>query len=231
MTLEPGRESGAPGVDLTARGLRKAFEGGLVVAVEHAELTVRAGERVAIVGPTGCGKSTLLALLGLLERPDAGTITIDGADASAFGSAEAWRAANVGIVFQLHHLLPHLTAAENVQLPLAAAEWSEAAQRERARELLTALGLADRATTLAARLSGGERQLAALARAMANRPRLLLADEPTGALDSASGRRLLDRLLGDDGERHTTVVLVTHDMEVATRADRVVAMRDGRLRG
>ena len=218
-----------PGVALAARGLRRVFEGGLVVGVARADISVEPGERVAIVGPTGCGKSTLLALLGLLERPDAGELRVDGADARALGSGEAWRAANVGIVFQLHHLLPHLTAAENVALPLVCGGPPPAERRRRAASLLERLGLAHRAGTLAARLSGGARQLAALARALANRPRLILADEPTGAVDSATGRLLLDHLFPASRDTGPTIVLVTHDPAVAAIADRIVSMRDGRL--
>ena len=226
------KDAAAPavaGVAIAAAGLRKVFDGGLVVGVERADLRVAAGERVAIVGPTGCGKSTLLALLALLERPDAGELRLDGVDARELGSGEAWRAANVGIVFQLHHLLPHLTVRENVELALVCGALPAAERRCRTAALLEQLALAYRAETLAARLSGGERQLVALARALANRPRLILADEPTGAVDSATGRLLLAQLLGGDRTPRPTIVLVTHDPAVAAIADRVVAMRDGTL--
>lgn len=221
---------GRPGIELAAHDLRKAFEHGLVTAVDGVTLEVRSGELVALVGPTGCGKSTLLALLGLLEEPDAGEVRVDGQTATLRG-AEQWRAENVGIVFQLHHLLPHLTVAENVQLPLVAAGIPRKACLERADQLLVELGLAHRAGTLAARLSGGERQLAALARALANRPRLLLADEPTGSVDSRTGALILDYLLGWTREAGATLVLVTHDQAVAGAMDRIVAIRDGRVVG
>ncbi|MBI4916136.1 MAG: ABC transporter ATP-binding protein [Acidobacteria bacterium] len=230
MTTHPSAEPGRPGIELAAHDLRKAFEHGLVTAVDGVTLEVRSGELVALVGPTGCGKSTLLALLGLIEEPDAGHVSIDGHMATLRG-AERWRAENVGIVFQLHHLLPHLTVAENVQLPLVAAGLARTARRERADRLLAELGLAHRAGTLAARLSGGERQLAALARALANRPRLLLADEPTGSVDSRTGALILDRLLAWSREAGATLVLVTHDQAVAGAMDRVVAIKDGRVVG
>jgi len=221
---------GRPGIELAAHDLRKAFEHGLVTAVDGVTLEVRSGELVALVGPTGCGKSTLLALLGLLEEPDAGELSVDGQKAT-LRRAERWRAENVGIVFQLHHLLPHLTVAENVQLPLVAAGIPRTACLERADQLLVELGLAHRAGTLAARLSGGERQVAALARALANRPRLLLADEPTGSVDSRTGALILDHLLGWTRGAGATLVLVTHDQAVADAMDRIVAIRDGRVVG
>lgn len=218
-----------PGVHLLARGLARSFEGGLVPAVRRADLEVQPGEAVAIMGPTGCGKSTLLAMLALLEPPEAGELFLDGVPAADLGSGERLRREQVGIVFQFHHLLPHLSAAENVALPLAGSRLSAAQRRERVAELLHALGLEHRARTLAARLSGGERQLVALARALVNRPRLILADEPTGAVDSATGKLLLDHLFAPWVEELPSIVLVTHDPAVAGRAHRVVPMRDGIL--
>lgn len=217
------------GVALAARGLAKSFDGGLVVAVKSANLEVGGGEWVAITGPTGCGKSTLLALLSLLEPPDAGEILIDGCPAGAIRSPEAWRLANVGIVFQFHFLLPHLTVAENLAIPLVGSGMSRQQQRARVEELIERLQLGHRARTLAARLSGGERQLVALGRALINRPRLIFADEPTGAVDSATGELLLGELFSPDLSPRPTILLVTHDPAVARRADRIVTMRDGVL--
>jgi putative ABC transport system ATP-binding protein len=216
-------------VALVAQGLKKTFEGGLVVAVEHADLELAPGERVAILGPTGCGKSTLLAMLAMLEPPDAGRLTVDGVNAQEIRSPELWRAANLGFVFQFHYLFPHLTVVENVELALAAARVGGKERQERTDFLLAELGLRPRAHTLAAKLSGGERQLVALARALANRPRLVLADEPTGSVDTATGQRLLDFLFADGGKTQASMVLVTHDPAVAARAHRVLLMRDGRL--
>lgn len=221
----------SPGVALVARGLAKAYDGGLVVAVRRADLDLAPGEWVAITGPTGCGKSTLLSLLGLLEPPDAGEIAVDGLAAGSIRSPEAWRLANVGIVFQLHFLLPHLTVAENLAVPLMATGLSARERQDRVSELLERLRLAHRSGTLAARLSGGERQLVALGRALVNRPRLVFADEPTGAVDSATGALLLGELFSVARTPRPTILLVTHDPAVARRADRVVTMRDGILDG
>jgi len=221
--------SPAFGLALEARGLRKTFEDGLVVALERADLSLGPGERVAIMGPTGCGKSTLLALLCLLELPDAGEISFDGLSAQAIKNPERWRLENVGIVFQFHHLLPHLTALENVTLPLVARPMRQSEREQRGMDLLEGFKLTHRAHTLAAKLSGGERQLVALARALVNQPRLVLADEPTGSLDSKTGVLLLDYLFNPPYSLQPTILLVTHDPAVAARADRVIRMRDGVL--
>lgn len=217
------------GVLVEARGLRKSFDGGLVVALKSADLLVEAGERVAIMGPTGCGKSTLLNLLALLETPDGGELRFDGQPAHLLRPAESFRRCHVGLVFQLHHLLPYLTAAENIALPLAFSALSKEQKSHRVASLLDALGLAHRKNTLAARLSGGERQLVALARALAHQPRLLLADEPTGSVDSQTGKRLLDFLFAETERLGATVILVTHDLEVARRTHRILPMKDGVL--
>jgi ABC-type lipoprotein export system ATPase subunit len=213
------------GIGIVGRGLRKAFDGGLVQALGGADLVVAPGERVAITGPTGCGKSTLLAILALLERPDGGELLLDGVPASEVASPEAWRSSDVGLVFQLHHLFPHLTVEENVLLPVLT---SRRTAMQRARRILTDLGLDGRAGTLAARLSGGERQLAAVARALINRPRLVLADEPTGSVDSATGRRILATVLAACEESGSTLVVVSHDPLIAARLGRTVVMKDGR---
>jgi len=215
------------GLSLLVKDLHKSFDGGLVQALQGVDLAVAPGERVAVVGPTGCGKSTLLSLLALLDAPDRGEILIDGHRPEDLRPAEDWRAREVGIVFQFHHLLPHLTVAENTLLPLLASSGS--VDPRRAVALLGRLGLADRAHALAARLSGGERQLAALARALINDPRFVLADEPTGSVDSATGSRILDELSEWSTRSKGSLVLVTHDPAVARSMDRVIAMKDGRV--
>jgi putative ABC transport system ATP-binding protein len=215
------------GIEIAARSLRKSFEGGLVQALDGVDLHVRAGERLALTGPTGCGKTTLLSLLSLLDEPDGGEILFDGRRAAALGPTEEWRSANVGIVFQLHHLLPHLTVEENVALPLAPKKQAREERRKRVASILGRLGLTGRARTLAGRLSGGERQLAAVARALVATPSLLFADEPTGSVDSRTGRLILDHLAGWCEESGATLVLVTHDPSVASAMDRTVTMRDG----
>ena len=217
------------GVSICASGLVKAFDGGLVRALAGVDLEVRGGERVAIMGPTGCGKSTLLGLIALLDRPDSGSLELDGEPAESVRPAEAWRAANVGFAFQFHHLLPHLTAAENVCLPLMAVRPRPADMTATALAELDRLGLEHRSRQLAGSLSGGERQLVAVARALVNRPRLVLADEPTGNVDSETADRLLEVLVGWSVDTGATLVLVTHDPAVAARADRLIRMRDGRV--
>ena len=218
------------GVALSVRGLRKSFDGGLVEALRGVDLSVGAGARQAIMGPTGCGKSTLLSLLALLEEPDSGEILIDDRPASSLGRPEEWRRHNLGLVFQFHYLLPHLTVAENVVLPLLGGPLRDG-RRVGVDQLLDRLGLAQRRDTLAARLSGGERQLAAVARGLINGPRLVLADEPTGSVDSATGIRILDVLLGWCRERGATMLMVTHDAGIAGRLDAVLHMRDGCITG
>jgi ABC-type lipoprotein export system ATPase subunit len=215
------------GVSLGCRGVTRSFDGGLVPVLRGIDLEVGAGERVAIVGRTGCGKSTLLLILGLLDRPDDGALTIDGVAPSRLGSPERWRAANVGIVFQLHHLLLHLTAAENLALPLVMLGRHE--RRRRVDAMLERLGLRDRARTRAMRLSGGERQLVAIGRALVTSPRLLLADEPTGSVDSQTSEMVVQLLTDESAARGATLVMVTHDLTLAERLDRVVTLVDGRV--
>lgn len=217
------------GVSIRARELVKTYDGGLVRALSGVELEVRAGEQVAVMGPTGCGKSTLLSLIAILDEPDSGSLELDGEPAALRRPAEAWRAENVGFAFQFHHLLPHLTAVENVCLPLMARRYRPGEVADRARAELDRLGLAGRADQRASKLSGGERQLVAVARALVNRPRLVLADEPTGNVDSETAGRLLDVLTGWGRSTGATVLLVTHDPVVAARAERVVHMKDGRV--
>jgi putative ABC transport system ATP-binding protein len=191
---------------------------------------VKTGEHVAIMGPSGSGKSTLLYLLGCLDRPDSGSYFLDGRDVARLSDEELTgiRRNLIGFVFQSFHLVPRLTAAENVELPMVFAEVARAERRQRVAAALASVDLADRADHRPDQLSGGERQRVALARAMVMSPRLLLADEPTGNLDTTSGRQILDLLdrLHDQG---VTVVVVTHDPTVASRAERVIVLVDGRV--
>ena len=201
-----------------------------VHAVRGVTLDVMGGDYVAIVGPSGCGKSTLLNLLGAIDRPTQGSVTIAGTAVSGLPDREAtrFRLTNIGFVFQRFYLLPVLTARENVELPMAEAKVGPAARRERARELLGYVGLAEREDHRPSELSGGEQQRVAIARALANRPAVLLADEPTGELDARTGAdviALFDRLNRDG----MTIVVVTHDEKLAGAARRVVHMFDGRV--
>lgn len=216
---------------ISARGLTKHFEDGRIRAVNGLDMEVAAGESVAICGPSGCGKTTLLNLIAGIDRPDAGTLNVGGCCLTELSSSaeDEFRRSVVGLVFQLHNLLPNLTALENVQIPMIAAGRPPGQRRDRAQSLLERIGLADRANARPPTLSGGERQRVAIARAMANEPRLLLADEPTGALDSKNGRLLLDLLSQLQRDTNTTLVLVTHDAHVASHADRTLQMLDGRI--
>ena len=222
-----GRVGGVNGAEVVLEGIRRVR--GSVVAVDGVSLRVAPGECVALTGPSGSGKSTLLGVIGGLARPDAGSVAIDGRPPSAHGGLSGYHRDVVGFVFQLHHLLPMLTAQGNVEVPLVASGRRRAERRARAAELLDEMGLGDRADHLPGELSGGERQRVAVARALANDPRLLLAGEPTGALDSANSLRVLELLDEARARRGTTMIIVTHDAQVAERADRVLSMLDGRL--
>ena len=206
------------------------MDSGAVHALRGVSFDVADGEWLAIVGPSGCGKSTLLNLIGAVDTPDSGSLTIDGQriDALDDAAATAFRLRRIGFVFQRFYLMPALTAAENVELPMAEAKVARNVRRARALELLGYVGLADRSAHRPSQLSGGEQQRVAIARALANRPALLLADEPTGELDAATGREMIDlfRRLNRDG---TTIVVVTHDAQMADAASRRVHMRDGTI--
>jgi putative ABC transport system ATP-binding protein len=199
-------------------------------AVNGVSLEIREGEYVAIVGPSGCGKSTLLNLLGAIDRPTSGTISVGGRRIDAMSDAEAtrFRLLHVGFVFQRFYLMPMLSARENVELPMAEARVARADRQRRSRELLAYVGLERRERHRPPQLSGGEQQRVAIARALANRPALLLADEPTGELDARTGAEVI-ALFGRLNRDGTTIVVVTHDEELAREAGRVVHMRDGKV--
>jgi putative ABC transport system ATP-binding protein len=201
-----------------------------VHALDEVDLTLGDGEYLAVMGPSGSGKSTLLNILGLLDRPTAGSYVLDGrATTELDDDAQARvRSERIGFIFQVFHLVPRLTALENVELPMTLAGRPRATRRERAAELLERVGLADRAHHRPDQLSGGQRQRVAIARALAMKPTLLLADEPTGNLDSSSGREVLDVLERLNAEGYTLIV-VTHDPLVGARARRRLTMRDGRI--
>jgi len=212
------------------RGLVKVYgDGAAVRALDGVDLALEAGEMVAIMGPSGSGKSTLLHLLGGLDQPTSGQVLVAGQDLATVRSLDTFRARTVGFVFQLHNLLPTLTALENVEVPMRGQPLGRGERRRRAIELLELVGLSDRRDHLPAQLSGGQRQRVAIARALANRPRLILADEPTGNLDTAAGEEIM-RLLNELNESMgTTVVVVTHDRRVARATRRILTMRDGQI--
>ncbi len=218
---------------LVGRGLVRRFRSGTtdLEVLSGIDLDVAAGEIIAIVGPSGSGKSTLLHLLGGLDRPDAGDVTVAGQDLGALGDESLARLRNrrIGFVFQFHHLLPDFTALENVMLPRLIGGASPSEAERAARELLGAVGLADRVTHAPGELSGGEQQRVAVARALVNEPSVVLADEPSGNLDVASSRGLHELLRRLRDERGATFILATHDPSLADAADRVVGLRDGRL--
>ena len=227
----------APGATaLELRGVCKRYgaddgtddgTGGRVSAADEVTFTVEAGAFVALTGASGSGKSTLLHMIGALERPDAGVIISNGTEVTALrGRAQADYRRTVGFVFQRYNLLPGLTALDNVLAPVLPyrTSWDK---RARARDLLAAVGLADRERSLPARMSGGEQQRIAIARALINTPELLLADEPTGNLDSANATSILDLLARLRAERRITILLASHDPQIAARAERLIRLRDG----
>ena len=218
---------------LSVRGVTRTYEttsGGLTV-LKGVDLDVMPGEVVGLIGPSGSGKSSLLHAAGLLERPTSGEIRIDGVDVGGLDERARThiRLASIGFVYQFHHLLAEFDARDNVALPLRIAGVGTTQARERASEVLTALGLGERLTHQPAQMSGGEQQRVAVARALANRPRLLLADEPTGNLDPATSQTVfeaLHRLVKDTG---VAALIATHNMELAGHMDRVFALKDGHL--
>jgi len=218
---------------IQARQLTRRYQVGkaVVAALAEVDLTVPNGEFTALVGPSGSGKSTLLNLIGGLDRPSSGVIQVNGLSLGAAAEAELvrYRRERVGFIFQSFNLLPTLTALENVEAPLMLAEMPRRARRERAQALLESVGLGARMLHKPNELSGGEKQRVAIARALANRPLLLLADEPTGNLDSKTGRVVLDLLCGLLAAQGLTLIMVTHDPEIAVHAHRIIHLRDGRI--
>jgi putative ABC transport system ATP-binding protein len=220
-------EARSAGARVEVDSVRREFPGP-VVALDAVSMTLEPGEFVALSGPSGSGKTTLLSIIGGLDEPTAGTVTVDGQDLHG-GDIARYHREVTGFVFQHHYLLPHLTAEANVALPLIATGQRTGERRQRARQLLRDVGLTHRADAVTAHLAGGERQRVAVARALANEPRLLLADEPTGALDSDSADNVLELFGQIRARRGTTILMVTHDPLVASRADRRLVLRDGRI--
>ena len=212
-----------------AIGLQKQFDNGKVLALRGLDLEIRQGEFVAIVGASGCGKSTLLQMLGSLDKPSAGTLNYRGRSLPTLPDPADYRAHEIGFVFQAFHLLPTFTVLENVQIPMFEGRLSCSQRKARAVELLESVGLGHRLNHYPSELSGGERQRVAIARGLANKPAVVLADEPTGNLDSESALQIIDLLLDIHRKLGVTLVLVTHDLTVAERASRIIRMKDGRV--
>lgn len=215
----------SPMIDV--RGVSKSYDGGVVQALNGIDLRVEQGEWVSLSGPSGCGKSTLLHLVAGLDSPTSGSIIVNGRDITGSAELDEYRRSELGLVFQFHYLLTNFTSLQNITLAMFGNRRSRKERVAHARELLRGVGLAGRERQLPSTLSGGERQRVAIARALANDPAIILADEPTGALDSAATAVVLDLLRGIKRERGVTILMVTHDPGVAAAGDRVVYMRDG----
>jgi putative ABC transport system ATP-binding protein len=212
-----------------AAGLKKEFDDGQVQALRGVDFRIEEREFVAVIGPSGSGKSTLLQMLGALDRPSAGSLLYRGAPLADYGDLASYRAHEIGFIFQAFHLLPTFTAIENVQMPMFETHRSVSERKRRAAELLRLVGLEGRQHHFPAELSGGERQRVAIARSLANDASVLLADEPTGNLDSENAAIVLDLIMRLRSEKNFTLVLVTHDMGIARQAARVIEMKDGRI--
>ena len=214
---------------IVATDVIKHFDNGGIKALDGAGLTVAAGEFIAIMGPSGSGKSTFLNMIGGLDRPDSGSVIVDGLELSAQRDLTRYRAETVGFIFQLHNLMAMQTTLENVILPMFETRLTPRQRRKRAVELLELVGLGKRTHSYPPQLSGGERQRVAIARALANSPRIILADEPTGSLDSKNSDKSMDLLTKIWEEENKTLVIVTHEESVGRRAKRIVRMLDGRV--
>ncbi|MBQ9026125.1 MAG: ABC transporter ATP-binding protein [Methanobrevibacter sp.] len=209
--------------------LVKSYENGHIKALNGIDLTITEGEFVSIIGPSGSGKSTLLNMLGALDLPDSGSINVAGYDLTSNKKLNEFRAQKIGFVFQLHNLIPNLSVVENIEIPMFTSKLSNSEMRSKALSLLDQVGLKDKALQKPSKLSGGERQRVAIARALANDPSIILADEPTGSLDSKTSNKILKLLIDLHKSNNVTLIIVTHDMDVARLADRIIEVLDGQL--
>jgi ABC-type lipoprotein export system ATPase subunit len=215
---------------IETHGLVKVYgDGAEVRALDGVDMRVARGEFVAVMGPSGSGKSTLLNMIGALDRPTEGQVLVNGQDLARVRNLDTFRARTVGFVFQLHNLIPTLSARENIEVPMMGQPGGRGARRRRSVELLALVGLADRMGHLPNQMSGGERQRVAIARSLANRPSMVLADEPTGNLDSQSGAEIIALMHQLNEELGTTFVVVTHDLAIARQTHRVLIMQDGKI--
>jgi len=211
------------------QGLKKSFDKGKIKALNGIDLEVKKGEFVSIMGPSGSGKSTLLNMIGALDRAEEGSVKIAGIDLVKTKDLSKFRSQEIGFVFQMHNLIPNLSVLENVEIPMYETKLSSKEMRNRALELLKAVDLTDIVNQNPTKLSGGERQRVAIARALVNHPSIILADEPTGALDSKTGAIILKLLKDLHSKEHVTLVMVTHEPYVANMADRILNVLDGKI--
>ena len=211
------------------KNLYKSYEDGKIKALNGVNLTIEEGEFVSIIGPSGSGKSTLLNMLGALDIPDSGEITVAGQDITVNKKLNEFRAEKIGFIFQLHNLIPNLSVRQNIEIPMYTQGLSSKEMKEKALKLLRSVGLEDKENMLPNKLSGGERQRVAIARALANDPSIILADEPTGSLDSKTSTMILKQLINLHKVNNVTLIIVTHDMDVARLADRVIEVLDGEV--
>jgi len=211
------------------KGLKKSYDKGKITALNGIDLQIKKGEFVSIIGPSGSGKSTLLNMIGALDTAGEGGVEVAGIDLTKTKDLSKFRSQEIGFVFQLHNLIPNLTVLENVQIPMIGTSISGKDMEKRALELLKSVDLEDRINQRPTKLSGGERQRVAIARALVNNPSIILADEPTGALDSKTGDIILDLLKDLHKKENVTLVMVTHEPYVANMADRIITVRDGKI--
>ncbi|WP_432645164.1 ABC transporter ATP-binding protein [Methanobrevibacter sp.] len=211
------------------KDLFKSYENGKIRALNGINLTIKQGEFVSIIGPSGSGKSTLLNMLGALDVPDSGRITVAGQDLKTSKKLNEFRSDKIGFIFQLHNLIPNISVVENIEIPMYTQKVSSKEMRSRALKLLDDVGLSEKSKMLPNKLSGGERQRVAIARALANNPSIILADEPTGSLDSKTSSKILKQLIDLHDDNNVTLIIVTHDMDVAKLADRVIEVLDGEI--
>jgi len=211
------------------KNVYKSYENGNIKALNGIDLTIADGEFVSIIGPSGSGKSTLLNMLGALDIPDSGSINVAGHDLTTSKNLNEFRAEKIGFIFQLHNLIPNISVVENIEIPMFTQKLSSKEMRANALKLLGDVGLEDKADIMPNKLSGGERQRVAIARALANNPSIILADEPTGSLDSKTSSKILKQLIDLHEDKNVTLIIVTHDMDVAKLADRVIEVLDGEI--
>lgn len=214
---------------IKASDITKEYEGGIIKALNGVSLEIKEGEIAALMGPSGCGKSTLFNIIGCIDNPSSGRVIIDGTDINELKSLDLFRARTVGFVFQFHHLIPYLTILENVELPMYSLGVTKKERREKAQNILKDLGLSEKMHLVPTKISGGERQRAAIARAFINSPKIILADEPTGNLDTVTGEMVMDFLLRLCTEKKITMLLATHNLDIAGKTNRIIRMKNGMI--